>query len=63
VVAEADTPDADRISAETGLLPSDDTKIFSVRTGAFLGYVVADVAVAAEDNGEYFEPSRLWRKP
>ena len=63
VVAEANTPEAAQISAETGLLPSEDTKIFSVRTGAFEGYVVAGVTVAAEDNGEYFEPSRLWREP
>jgi hypothetical protein len=63
VVAQADTPEEARISAETGLLPSEDTKIFTVRAGAFDGYVVAGVCVAAEDQGEYFEPSRLWQEP
>lgn len=60
VVAEADSTESARVSAETGLLPSEDTVIFAIRTGAFEGYVVAGVCVAEEDGGEYFEPSRLW---
>jgi hypothetical protein len=63
VVAEADPRDAARISAETGLLPSEDTTIFTVRAGAFDGYVVAGVCVVAEDSGEYFDPSTLWQEP
>jgi hypothetical protein len=63
VVAVADPAEEARISAETGLLPSEDTTIFTVRAGAFDGYVVAGVCVAAEDSGEYFEPSRLWPEP
>ena len=27
------------------------------------GYVVAGVCVAADDDGEYFEPSKLWPEP
>jgi hypothetical protein len=63
VIAEADPAEEATIATETGLLPSDDMTIFTVRTGAFDGYVVAGVCVTAEDNGEYFEPSRLWQEP
>lgn len=63
VVAEADRAEEERIAAEVGLLPSDDMTIFTVRAGAFDGYVVAGVCVIAEDNGEYFEPSPLWQEP
>jgi hypothetical protein len=63
LVEEADPHDEARISAETGLLPSEDTKVFTVRAGAFDGYVVAGVCVISEDAGEYFEPSRLWQEP
>lgn len=62
-VAEAEPADEARISAETGLLPSDDTKIFTVRTRTVDGYVVASVCVVAEDDGEYFESSPLWQEP
>lgn len=63
VVAEAEPAESAKISVETGLLPSADTTIFTVRAGAFDGYVVAGVCVAAEDDGEYFEPSKLWPEP
>jgi hypothetical protein len=63
VVAEAEPADETRIVRETGLLPSEDTTIFTVRAGAFDGYVVAGVCVTAEDDGEYFEPSPLWQEP
>ncbi|MFT3887730.1 MAG: hypothetical protein QM713_06160 [Arachnia sp.] len=63
VVAEADPVEAAGISTETGLLTSEDTTIFIVRAGAFDGYVVAGVCVAAEDDGEYFEPSSLLQDP
>lgn len=60
VVSVADAADEVRISNETGLLRSENTTIFTVRTGAFLGHVVAGVCAAHEDNAEFFEPSRLW---
>lgn len=63
VVAKASPADEARISAETGLLPSDETTLFTLRAGAFDGYVIAGVCVVAEDDGEYFEPSDLWREP
>ena len=63
VVAEADPIEESRIATETGFLPSEDTKIFTVRAGAFDGYVVAGVCVSAEDAGEYFDPSSLWQEP
>ncbi len=63
VVAKAGPVDEARISAETGLLPSEETTLFTLRAGAFDGYVIAGVCVVAEDSGEYFEPSELWREP
>ena len=63
VVAKADPAEELRISAETGLLPSEGTTIFAVRAGIFDGYVIAGACVAMEDSGEYFEPSRLWQEP
>lgn len=60
VISEADPAGEARIAAEVGLLPGDGAKIFTVRSGAFDGYVVAGVCVQAEDEGEYFDSSRLW---
>jgi len=63
VIAEADSDEADRISRETGFLPDRETVIYSVRSPAYDGYVVAGVCVEAEDTMEYFEPSQLWPEP
>lgn len=63
VVAEADPTESAQISAETGLLPSEHTVIFTIRAGPLAGYVVAGLCVTAEDTGEYFEPSHLWPEP
>jgi hypothetical protein len=63
LVSDADPESGARISSETGFLPDDGTRIFTVRSGAFDGYIVAGVCVVAEDDGEYFEPSQLWQEP
>ena len=63
VVTDADVEEAMRISSETGILPAEGARIFTVRSGAFDGYIVAGVCVVAEDEGEYFEPSQLWQEP
>ena len=63
VVVEADLDQADLVSYETGHLPDGETLIFIVRSGSFDGFVVAGVCVEAEDEAEYFEPSRLWPEP
>jgi hypothetical protein len=59
-VSEADTAETERIVKETGLLPDDDRKFFSVIGSNFTGYVVAGVVVSCEDSGEYYEPSQVW---
>lgn len=63
VIVEADSDQADRISRETGFLPDRETVIYSVRSPAYDGYVVAGVCVSTEDDGEYFDPSQLWQEP
>jgi hypothetical protein len=63
VVVEADPDQVVRISKETGLLPDRETIIFSVRSPAYDGYIVAGVCVQAEDEGEYYDPSQLWQDP
>lgn len=63
VVAEADAEASAQISRDTGCLPDGETVIFSVRSPAYDGYVVASVCVQAEDESEYFDPSSLWEEP
>lgn len=63
VVSEAEAEEAERISPETALLPAEGARVFTVRSGSFVGYIVAGVCVVAEDEGEYFEPSQLWQEP
>ena len=60
VVAEADLELARQMEAETGLTRDEGTRFFSLRTLHGVGYVVAGVVISAEDENEYFEPSRLW---
>lgn len=48
------------ITETTGLLPDEDYRFFVLSGTPSYGYVVAAVCVHAEDNGEYFEPSKLW---
>lgn len=63
MVTEADDKLAMIVEFETGILVSEETRIFSVRCGPFDGYIVAGVCVVMEDEGEYFEPSQVWREP
>ena len=60
VVSEADPGLVQQIEAETGLTRDDGTHFFCLRTSHGVGYVVAGVVVSEEDEGEYFEPSKLW---
>ena len=59
VVTDADHELAERIERETGILP-DDRRFFAVETAGRIGYIVAAVMVSEEDEGEYFDPSKLW---
>lgn len=61
VVAGADPAEIERIIKETGLLPDDDRKFFSMLGSNFTGYVVAGVVASCEDSGEYYEPSQVWQ--
>jgi hypothetical protein len=60
VVAEADRDLAQRIEVETGLTCDEGSRFFGLRTSHGTGYVVAGAMVSDEDEGEYFEPSKLW---
>ena len=51
---------AREISDATGLLPDEETKFFIIDSSSGRGYVVAGVVAVTEDEGEYFEPSKLW---
>ncbi|HET9061020.1 MAG TPA: hypothetical protein VFN61_13960 [Acidimicrobiales bacterium] len=59
-MADADPDLARQIEAETGLTRDDHTRFFGLWTSHGPGYVVAGVVVSDEDEGEYFEPSKLW---
>lgn len=48
------------IAEETGLLPDEDYRFFVLSGTPSDGYVVAAACVHAEDDREYFEPSKLW---
>jgi len=60
VVAEADAELAQRIEAETGLTRGEGARFFGLWTSHRVGYVVAGVVVSEEDEGEYYESSKLW---
>ena len=55
----ADTAEADAIIEATGMLPGTDNKLFVVAGAHYSGWVVAGVAVAEEDDREYYEESPL----
>lgn len=59
-VTIADRASEERITAETGFLPDEDTTFFQLNTSRGVGYVVAGVVALDEDEGEYFESSRYW---
>ncbi len=66
IVTVADLVQRERISKETGLYPQQgdqDFEYFVVRSGAFEGYVVADLCLVAEDEGSDHDPTTLWRGP
>lgn len=60
VVTVAAAGAASEITDATGALPDDETAFFVLDSSAGAGYVVAGVVVEVEDEGEYFEPSKLW---
>jgi hypothetical protein len=60
VITDADPELTKEIEAETGLTCDGGVRLFSLRTSHGVGYVVAGVMVSDEDEGEYFEPSKLW---
>ena len=39
---------------------TNDSRFFAVETAGRIGYIVAAVMVSEEDEGEYFNPSKLW---
>jgi hypothetical protein len=59
-VTEADPEQQQRIVKATGLLPDDLTHFYVLTGVSYEGYVVAGVCARLEDEGEYFEPSKLW---
>ena len=60
VVTAGGAAAAREISDATGLLPDEETKFFTIESSSGRGYVVAGVVAVSEDEGEYFEPSKLW---
>jgi hypothetical protein len=54
---------AREIADATGLLPDEETQFFAIDSSTGRGYVVAGVIAVTEDEGEYFEPSKIWPGP
>ncbi|MGH2363062.1 MAG: hypothetical protein ACRDHX_00225, partial [Chloroflexota bacterium] len=60
VISSANGLLTEEITKETGLLPDEKQRFFSVAASNFDGYVVAGVVVRSEDDREYYEPSEVW---
>ncbi|AZI57858.1 hypothetical protein EH165_06530 [Nakamurella antarctica] len=60
VISDANATETERIIRDTGMLPDNGCKFFSMVGSNFNGFVVASVITICEDDGEFFEPSRLW---
>ena len=60
VVAQAGDEEVRSVVTATAILPDDDHHFYSLISSSLAGYVVAGVVVSDEDQGEYFEPSKLW---
>jgi hypothetical protein len=63
VVTVAAAGAASEITEATGLLQDEETVFFALDTSTGAGYVVAGVVTEVEDEGEYFEPSKVWPGP
>jgi hypothetical protein len=63
VVTVAVAGAANEITDATGALPDDETVFFVLDSLTGTGYVLAGVVAEIEDEGEYFEPSKLWSGP
>jgi len=59
-ISTPDAKDIERISVETGFLPTDQRKFYLLNGAHYNGYIVAGVLATCEDAGDYFEPSKLW---